>query len=223
MSEYYKSAVEEKRGELYILFSDVKQILEDNIVPLDRLRFCLSLHPELKKDTVPVKSLEDVMMIVYDHTSLINTKYLQAVAMKLKLQNAVSLIKKYDHSIDEFCKTIPMEHIYGQDFMKHSRKHFLKSEEVEFALEYNETTLSDIHGLIRKTLHDESRHVMLKVVNKNNFVMVVCYVPPHLHGDLRKLVKDNEVHLRKDKIISVTIGGFAILSKEKEEVRSAML
>ena len=164
------------------------------------------------------------MMIVCDHTSLINTKYLQAVAMKLKLQNAISLIKKYDDSIDEFCKTIPTEHIYGQDFMKHSRKHLLKSEEVEFALECNETTLSDIHGLVRKAFHDETRHVMLKVVNKKNFVMVVCYVPPHLHGDLRKLVKDNEVHLRKDKILSVTIGGFAILRTEIEEkVRFATL
>ena len=164
------------------------------------------------------------MMIVYDHTSLINTKYLQAVAMKLKLRNAVNVIKKYDDSIDEFCITIPTEHIYRQDFMKHSHKHFLKSEEVEFTLECNETTLSDTHGLVRKALHDETRHVMLKVVNKRNFVMVVCYVPPHLHGDLRKLIKDSEVHLRKDKIISVTIGGFAILRKEIEEkVRSARL
>ena len=150
ISEYYQSAVEEKRGELYKLFTDVKQILEDNIVSLDRLRFCLSLHPELRKDTRAVKSLEDAMMIVCDHTSLINTKYLQCIDKKFRLHDAIDLIKKFDQSIHEFCKTIPTEHIYGQDFMKHSCKNLLKSEEVKFVLEWDgdETTLSDIQSLL---------------------------------------------------------------------------
>ena len=194
----------------------MKQILEDNITSLDRLRFFLSLHPELRKDTRAVKSLEDAIMIVCNHTSLMN---FQSIAKKFWLLDAIDLIKKFNQSIDEFCKTIPTEHIYGQDFMKHSCKNLLKSEEVKFVLEWDsdKTTLSNIQSLLRKAFHSEARHVMLKVVNGGNSIVVICYAPPHLHEVLKTLVNDNAVHLKETKVISVTIGGFVIFKEETED------
>ena len=224
ISENYQPQFEEKRDELKILIADVRQILEDNEISLKALKFFLNLYQELRKDVRAAQSLEDVMTTVYDYTSLINTKYLKAIAKNFKLQDKIDpLIKTFDDSIIVFCKMIPIKHIYGQDFMKHSHKNLQESEEVKFVLEWDgdETTLRDIQSLLKKAFRDEARHVMLKVVNEGNSIIFFCYAPPHLHEELKRLVTDNERDLRNMKVLSVSIGGFEII--EKEMVRFSVL
>ena len=183
------------------------------------MKYFLSLYQELRKDAEAAESLNDAMRIVSDNTSLTNTKRLEAVAKEFDLQDAISLIEEFNKSIDEFCETIQTQHIYGQDFMKHSHKNLLKSEQVKFILEWegDKTTLSDIQSLLRKAFHDNARHVMLKVVNEGNSIIVILYAPLHLHEELITLVKDNEEDLRKDEVLSVTIGRYVIIKKETED------
>ena len=100
------------------------KILKNKPVYLDDLKYFLSLYRELRKDAEAAKSLNAVMRIVGDKTSLTNTKLLEAVAKKFDLQDAIHLIEEFNKSIDEFCETIQTQHIYGQDFMKHSHKNF---------------------------------------------------------------------------------------------------
>ena len=197
----------------------MKEIIEDNKISLERFQFLLSLYPELENAARTAKSIGDAIMIVRKYTSLINTSYLQAVAESFKLQEAIDLIKKFDKSIDDVCKTIPTEHSYGQDFMEHSHELLQESEEVEFVLELegDKTTLSDIQSLLRKAFHDKARHVIVKVVNPHNSIIVICYAPPHLHEDLKILIKHNKAYLRKVKVLSITIGGETILKREMKD------
>ena len=200
----------------------MKQIIEDNKICLEKIKYFLSLHPQLERAVTAAQSLEEAIMIVRDYTSLTNTSKLQALAKHLKLQKAIDLIKEFDESIDTFCKSIPTEHSYGQDFMEHSRKNLAKSEEVKFVLEWegDKTTLGDIQSLLRKAFHDMARHVKVKVVNEGNSIIIICYAPLHLHEELVILVKHNEVYLKKQKVLSVTIGGETLLKREmKDEVR----
>ena len=159
------------------------------------------------------------MRIVCDYTSLTNTKLLEAVAKRYDLQDAILLIEEFDKSIDEFCEKIKTQHIYGQDFMKHSNKNLLKSEQVKFVLEWegDKTTLSDIQSLLRKAFHDNARHVMVKVVNEGNSIIVICYAPLHLHEELIRVVKNKEEDLRNKKVLSVTIGELVIIKRETED------
>ena len=195
--------------------SKVTKILKNKPVSLDDLKYFLSLY---RRDAETAESLNDAMKVVCNYTSLTNTKLLEAVAKEFDLQDAIHLIEEFNKSIDEFCETIQTQHIYGQDFMKHSHKNLLKSdlEEVKFVLEWegDKTTLKDIQSLLRKAFHDNARHVMVKVVNEGNSIIVICYAPLHLHEELIKLVKDNEEDLRKEKVHSVTIGGLAIIIRE---------
>ena len=211
------------RVALHILITDVLEILKYNEISLEKLKFFLNLYPELRKDVRDAKSLEYVMTIVGDYTSLTNTKYLKAITKYFKLEDKINpLITAFDKSIEKFCKTIQTKHIYGQDFMKHSRKHLQKSEEAKFVLDWDgdEMTLGDIQSLLKKAFRDEARHLMLKVVNEGNSIIVICYVPTHLHEELKRLVTSNEGYLRKMKVLSSTIGGFEIL--EREMVRFTM-
>ena len=195
------------------------KILKNKPVSLDDLKYFLSLYRELRKDAEAAESLNDAMRIVSDNTSLTNTKRLEAVAKEFNLHDAISLIDEFNKSIDEFCKTIQTQHIYGQDFMKHSHKNLLISEEVKFILEWrgDETTLSNIQSLLRKAFHDNARHVMVKVVNEGNSIIVICYAPLHLHEELIRQVRDNEEDLRNEKVLSVIIGGYVIIKRETED------
>ena len=200
------------------------KILKNKPISFDDLKFFLSLYPELRKDAKGAESLNDTMRVVCDYISLTNTKRLEAVAKEFDLQDAINLIEKFNGSIDELCKAIQTQHIYGLDFMEHSHKNLQKSdlEEVEFVLEWegDETTLSDIQSLLRKAFHDNARHVMVKVGNEGNSIIVTCYAPLHLHEELVKLVKDNEENLRNEKVLSVTIGGFVVIKRKiKDKVR----
>ena len=196
-------------------------ILKNKSISFDDLKFFLSLYPELRKDAEAAESLNDAMRVVCDYTSLTNTKLLEAIAKQFNLKDATNHIEEFNKSIDEFCEMIPTEHIYGQDFMEHSHQNLLKSdlEEVKFVLEWegDKTTLRDIQSLLRKAFHDNARHVMVKVVNEGNSIIVICYAPLHLHEELIELVKDNEEDLKNEKVLSVTIGGFVIINRETED------
>ena len=187
----------------------------------DTFKTFLRLYPELRKDAEAVESLNDTMRIVCDYTSLTNTKLLEAVAKQYDLQDAIDLIKKFDKSIDDFCQKIKTQHIYGQDFMEHSHKNLQRSdlEEVKFVLEWegDKTTLSDIQSLLRKAFHDNARHVMVKVVNEGNSIILICYAPLHLHEELIRLLKDNEEDLRKEGVLSVSIGRYVIIKRKTED------
>ena len=197
------------------------KILKNKPISFDDLKFFLSLYPELRKDAEVAESLNNVMRVVCDYTSLTNTKLLEAVGKEFNLQDAIHLIEEFNSSIDEFCETIQTQHIYGLDFMEHSHKNLQNSdlEEVEFVLEWkgDETALSDIQSLLRKAFHDNARHVMVKVVNEGNSIIVICYAPLHLHEELITLAKDNEEDLRKEKVLCVTIGGYVIIERETED------
>ena len=195
------------------------KILKNKPIFLDDLKYFLSLYQDLRKDAEAAESLNDAMRIVSDNTSLTNTKRLEAIAKEFDLQDAIHLIKEFNKSIDEFCMTIQTQHMYGQDFMKHSHRNLLKSEQVKFVLEWegDKTTLSDIQSLLRKAFHDNARHVMVKVVNEGNSIIVICYAPLHLHEELIKLVKSNEEDLRKEGVLSVTIGGYVIIKRKTED------
>ena len=156
------------------------QIVKNKPVSLGDMTFFLSLYwRELRKDAEAANSLDDILTVVYDYTSLTNTKILEAVARKLNLQDAIGLIEEFNKSIDELCETIRTQHIYGQDFMEHVHKNLLKSdlEVVKFVLDWegDNTTLSDIQSLLRKAFRDNARHVMIKVVNEGNYIIVSCY------------------------------------------------
>ena len=186
---------------------------------MDELKYFLCLHDnELRNAVTPAESLEDVIMVVRDLTSLINTNYLEAISERFKLPNAIDLIENYNDSLNEFCKSIPTTHAYGQEFMQHTSESLHKSE-VVFVLgwDYDDKKLSDVQSLLRKAFHDKAKHVMVRKVKRGNSVILICYAPPHHLEELKRLVKDNEIELKKEKVLSVTIGGDVILERKPDD------
>lgn len=178
----------------------------------------MGLFHQLRDAVLSTTSIEEAINVVCDHTSLINTNYLLAIAKKFKLQDAIALINQYDNSVDEFCRKIPIAHTYGQEFMLQSSRHLQKSEKVEFVLEWDDDdkTLKDVQGLLRNAFHEHAEYVMVIKISPTKSISVICYAPSHLHKELVKVVKANEEYLRKVKILSVAIGLQEVLKREPE-------
>ena len=170
VSEVYHPLFERKRRELASLVVKIIMILRTNNVSLGELKFILCLYPELKTDVAAAESLEDAIVVVLDHTSLVNTNYFQAIAENFDLPIAIDLIKKYNESINEFCEEMRTTHAYGQEFMKRSSGLNQKLE-VQFVLGWDadDKTVSDIRSLLTKAFHDRCK--ALSVITGRNVVL----------------------------------------------------
>ena len=72
------------------------EIVKNKPVSLDELKYFLSMDRALVKDAEAAESLNAAMRIVGNHTSLTNTKHLEAVAKQFNLYDAIHLIEKFN-------------------------------------------------------------------------------------------------------------------------------
>ena len=188
---------------------------------MDALKSFLHRYKELRDDIAATKSIDEAINVVCDHTPVGNTHYLLTIAKNFDLQCAIVLIKEFDNSVDTFCKQIPTTHSYA-NFITDSSRDPSQSEIVEFVLEWDadDERLNDIQVLLRKAFHDKAVYVRVIRLFSTTSICVICYAPPHLHEELKKLIRKNEMELREYEVLSVTIGGEVVL---KRQVRISML
>ena len=209
------------RGELIILVNKINRILKDNTISLDDLKSFLCHYTELRDAIEATNSIDEAINVVSDHTPIGNTHYLLTIAKNFNLQSAIVLIEEFDNSVDMFCKQIRTTHSYA-NFITDSSRDPQQSETVEFVLEWDaeDQRLNDIQGLLRKAFRDKAEYIQVIRKFPTKSICVICYAPPHLHEELKKLVKKNEKELREEQVLSVTIGGKDVL---KRQVRISML
>ena len=188
---------------------------------MENLKSFLHHYKELTDDIAATKSIDEAINVVCDHTPVGNTHYLLTIAKNFDLQSAIALIKEFDNSIDTFCKQITTTHSYA-NFITDSSTDPQQSEIVKFVLEWDadDERLNDIQSLLRKAFHDKAVYIQVIRMFLTKSICVICYAPPHLHEELKKLVKENEKELREEQVLSVTIGGEVVL---KREVRTSVL
>ena len=226
VSKKYEEQFLRKRNELGILFGKVMQLLKNQEISLEDLKYCLNFScPECSKEVENSKSVGKVLEVVRTYTSLDNIRRLEAIVTYFKLEGGEALIQKYNESIEQFCKDISIHHAYGQSLMRSFEKHLLKSETIVFVLQWDkeEKVLHDVRGLFTRAFGRLADNIEVNVVFQGNSIVIVCYAPSHLHGVLISLVQDNEEDLIKEKIISVSIGGCVILKREENEKVSMLL
>ena len=221
ISEYYRPQFDEKRGELIILVDKIKKILEDARISLDALKSVLRHYKELRDDIAATKSIDEAIDVVCDHTAVGNSHLLLTIAKNFNLQSAIVLIEEFDNSVNTFCEQIPKTHSYA-NFITDSSGDPQQSEIVEFVLEWDadDDRLNDIQVLLRKAFHDKAVFVKVIRMFPTKSICVICFAPPHLHEELKKLVRNNEMELRAEQVLSVTIGGEVVL---KREVRKSVI
>ena len=204
------------------MFLEVKTNLETKHITIVDLQMFLSFtFPELAAELETAESIEELLTVFSVHTSLINVYHLKAIAVHFELFTAIKRVQKYDDTLDDFCREVFVNQIYGHTFMYNSSKPILQSETIEFTLKCSneEKSLFDIKQMLITAFQVFVHQIMLQTILTNGDEMsLFCFFPLHLCGQLLGLVQKNKVQLRKSDLLSVSIAGHIGIHREEVSI-----
>ena len=205
------------------MFLEVKTDLEAKHTTIVDLQMFLSFtFPELAAELETAESIEELLTVFSIHTSLINVYHLKAIAVYFELFTAIKRVQEYDDTLDEFCREVFVNQIYGHAFMYNSSKPILQSETIEFTLKCSdeEKSLYDVKEMLNTAFQVLVHHIMLQTVLTNgDEISLFCFSPLHLCGELLGLVQKNKEQLRKSGLLSVSIAGSIVIRREEVRIR----
>ena len=204
------------------MFLEVKTNLETKHTTIVDLQMFLSFtFPELAAELETAESIEELLTVFSVHTSLMNVYHLKAIAVHFELFTAIKRVQEYDDTLDEFCREVFVNQIYGHTFMYNSSKPILQSETIEFTLKCSneEKSLFDIKQMLITAFQVFVHQIMLQTILTNGDEMsLFCFFPLHLCGQLLGLVQKNKVQLRKSDLLSVRIAGHIRIHREEVSI-----
>ena len=211
----YKKEFTKRRTKLGKLCSKTAALLKDENIDVLKLTYELGLSfPELKPDLKDCTDLSKVVdNAIRPHLSVIQIDLLEAVFDFFDLP--MDLIHAYNEDVDGFCKSMSIEHSYGQLLMDEFRPHISKPESITFVLEWegNRHCLQDLRDLFKKLVRNYSSHVKVDVIFQSNSFIVECYTPSYLRPFIVKMLHQNEIVLHEERVLSVMAGELPVYSK----------
>ena len=211
----YKKEFQRRRTKLGELCCETTTLLENENIDVFVLRRKLGLSfREMKPDLKFCTDLSDVVDdAIRPRLSVIQIDYLEAVFDLCKLPK--DLIVAYNEDIDGFCKSMSIEHSYGQLLMEEFRTHISEPESITFVLEWegNRHCLQDLRDLFKKLVGKYSSDVKVDVIFQSNSFIVECYTPSHLRPLIVKMLHQNETVLHEERVLSVMAGELTVYSK----------
>ena len=211
----YKKEFTKRRTELGKLCSKTTALLKDKKIKISKLTYKLGLSfPELKPDLKDCTDLSKVVdNAIRPHLSVIQIDLLEAVFDLFDLP--MDLIHAYNEDVDGFCKSMSIEHSYGQSLMDEFHPHISKPESITFVLEWkgDEHCLQDLRDLFKRLVRNYSSCVKVDVIFESNSFIVECYTPFHLRPLIVKMLYQNETVLHEERVLSVMAGELTVYSK----------
>ena len=219
VSEVYKHEYGMIQNKFVRLFLDVTKILENkDCVTLEDLKELLTSYPELENLLQEADTIRKVMRVVRDHCSFISYYYLDAIAEYFNISEITDKVKRFEQSVEEFCKHSLEEHSYVSSFLANQSKHLLSAETISFKLEWSphNNTLTNIKGLLRKTFKTLASQTQVVCV-RGGCVEVICYAPLYLMGALVKLARERRKMLVESKVTYLSVGYTIVVDNSVEK------
>ena len=221
----YKEDFDAINKEFKLLHDWISNMLEKNrSVPLKELKHqLLSTNSDLKGPLKSARSINKVMDVVWEHSSIINCSSLRHIAVHFNLPEVTQKVDVYKEQVEEFCQRTIREHSYVKLFIGEQLKHFLTTQTITLKLEWkpNKKTLADIQSLIRKTFHSLSDLIHVVVISEGS-VTVVCYAPHYIMGALVQMAEESKSMLLENGVSYLSIGYAVVLdSTAVEKVRTS--
>ena len=207
-----------KRKFVSLHFQISKLLTKSDHVTLDNLKELLAFYSDLEGPLQAAETINSVMRIVQQHSSVINCSYLEFIADHFDLPDVSKKIDAYHDLVDEFCQRTIRQHSYVTTFMAEQQNHILSTQKLTLKLEWkpDDKTLADIQSLIRKTFKSLSDHVHVVVV-KEGSVTVICYAPHYIMGSLVQMAKESKRMLLENSVSYLSIGYTVVLDSSTDQ------
>ena len=176
---------------------------------------------ELKPQLSSAESFDDVMELVEDKCTIINSCCLEAIVDHYNITEAKRHITEFKTAVDKFCEKMKTDICINQNFKVTSSYH-LTCETIEFVLEWktDEYTLSHIKDLLSKAFKDMAKSVQVRAIKEGNSIIVTCYAPQYMMDILLATAKENLDILKEMRVKKLTLGYCTIYDKhQRDKVR----
>ena len=176
---------------------------------------------ELKPQLSSAESFDDVMELVEDKCTIINSCCLEAIVDHYNITEAKRHITEFKTAVDKFCEKVKTDICINQNFKVTSSYH-LTCETIEFVLEWktDEYTLSHIKDLLSKAFKDMAKSVQVRAIKEGNSIIVTCYAPQYMMDILLITAEENLDILKEMRVKKLTLGYCTIYDKhQRDKVR----
>ena len=200
-------------------------------VPLPKVeklkKFLGRCFRELKPQLSLAKSFDDVMEVVEEKCTVVNTGYLETIINHYNVEEAKVHITTYKSELDKLCEEIKLSVCQKENFMT-GPSSLLKCETIKFVLEWetDKHTFNEIRELLWKAFGKIAKRVLVKQIDEGNSIIVTCYAPENVLNILLMEAQNNLHILIKMGVIKITIGFHTIwdeYSRDKVSHMSSLL
>ena len=168
--------------------------------------------PELVIPLEDVTTIDDVMTVVRNKSSLTDFAYFKVIANKFGLRKMKQIVAKYRKTLNSFCQHTLHNHSYVRSFLEDYPRYILSSEEIVFKLQWNtnERTLKDIRDVLRMCFGHLADRVQIAVIEDGS-VVVVCCAPQYLMEELVRQASGRVHKLKNRGVVKLTVGGTEVI------------
>ena len=177
------------------------------------LRNIRQFDDELDSCESPESLVELALMKI---SSLLNVAHLEKLVKIFKLQDGIVEIEKYKECKKSACEKIKANELLN---VRLSEVTPLKCETVRFTVSWSadETFLKDIEKLLCLAFEDRLKcEIHVIYLEKGNSIIITCYAPESLIGLLIFKAQQNLSILKKNGVMSLTIGYCTLLNHKTD-------
>ena len=204
------------RKKFAVAFSKVREAINENSPPLDKLkRFLTDGYFHLKSQISHASSIDDVLDIVRDHCSLINISCLEGIVERFVIKEAEIHIKEYKDAIQSFCRETKACLCLDESF-KVTKSPLLRCETAIYVLNWDPKgyTIEDIKDVLAVSVEE---NVEIRDIREGESITVTCYFPLCLLGTLIAKAQETLELVKRKGLIRLMIGRCVIYDNRKRD------
>ena len=149
-------------------------------------------------------------------SSLLNVAYLEGLVKIFELHDGIEQIEKYEECKKSACEKIKANELLNVQLSDVTP---LKCKTVKFTVSWSadKTFLKDIENLLRLAFEEKLKcKIHVTYLKKGNSIIITCYAPESLIGLLIFKAQQNLSILKKNGVMSLTIGYCTLLNHKTD-------
>ena len=208
------------RKEYAIAFSNIREAINTNPPPLDKLKqFLKDGYSYLKSQIAHSASIDDVLDVVNDHCTLINISCLEGIVKRFKIKEAETHIQAYKDFVQSFCKETKASLCLNESFKVTNTPFHLQCETAVFVLNWDpkDCTLEDIEDILSESIEG---NIQIRVIREGRSIIVTCFFPLNLTTLLIARAQETLESVKRRGLLQLIIGHCTIYDKhQRDKVR----
>ena len=205
------------RKKFAITFSKIRDAINEKNPPLEKLkRFIADGYPHLSPEISHANSIDEILDVVKDHCTLINTSCLEAIVERFDIKEAEAYIQTYKEAVQSFCKKTKASLCLNEDFKVTKTPTLLRCETAVYVLNWDPKgyTVADVREVLAESVEE---NVEIRYIREGQSIVVTCFFPFYLATVLSAKAQETLELMKEKGLVKLTVGYCTIYDKDQRD------